>query len=304
MDGYYMATTDDISKAIPTYIETTEGGYFFYTYVNEVKAYINMVVSGTHVNGAYEATPSTVYTIDAEHHTLIAVVNEADYWFGTRNDKTYTTMGPCAVSYAGFYAEFYTVDDITPPADSSSSEDVPPVDSSSTPDDGGETPDVSAPADNTLPANLSFAGVANKASADTYMANNFSDWTITGKLGQTYAGYLGFGRSGDRVSSLTSSSISVSSAFTVKVVLKGNGSSGVATSTLTFTLIDVNGAVIATGYADGVSAICPPDGTDKTYSISFTFVDGKTWSDVSNLKIDFAKETGNIGLKTLDFVIA
>ena len=159
-------------------------------------------------------------------------------------------------------------------------------------------------AGSTLPTNLTFTGAANKASADDYMKTNYADWTITGKLGQTYGGYLGFGRSGDASSAITSGKISVTSEFTVSVVLKGNGSSGVATSTLTFTLVDEAGNVVATGYAGGVSAICPADGKDTTYSISFTFVEGKTWTDVSNLKISFAKSTGNIGLKSLEFVQA
>ncbi len=107
MDGYYMATTTNPAEAIYVYLEETEGGYYAYCYVDGQKTYINMVVSGTHVNGAYEATASTVYTIDAEHHTLIANVDGEDYWFATRNDKTYTTMGPCKVSYKGFYGEFY-----------------------------------------------------------------------------------------------------------------------------------------------------------------------------------------------------
>ncbi len=157
---------------------------------------------------------------------------------------------------------------------------------------------------NTLPSNLVFTDLVNKTSADDYLKANYADWTITGKLGKGYGGYLGFGRDGDKQSSITSGIISVSSEFTVQAVLKGNGSNKVMTSTLTFTLIDANGDVVATGYADGVSAICPPDAEDTTYSISFTFVDGKTWTDVSNLKIDFAKTTGNIGLKSLDFVTA
>ncbi len=115
MDSYYMATTDNIDNAIATYIEATTGGFYFYTYVNGVKTYINMVVSGTHVNGAYEATASTVYTIDEANKTLIASVDGTDYWFGTRNDKTYTTMGPCAVSYAGFYAQFYLLENVEEP---------------------------------------------------------------------------------------------------------------------------------------------------------------------------------------------
>ena len=160
------------------------------------------------------------------------------------------------------------------------------------------------PQGDVLPGNLVFTSAANKADGDSYFKSNFPEWKITGKLGQTYGGYLGFGRSGDSKSSITSSTISVSSAFTVTTVLKGNGSSGVATSTLTFTLIDKDGNTIATGYADGstTAAITPVDAKDTTYNISFTFVDGKTWTDVSNLVVSFSKATGNIGLKSLNFV--
>ena len=107
MSGYYMATTTNVDEAIDVYLEATEGGYYLYAMINGAKTYINMVVSGTHVNGAYEANASTVYTYDAESKTVIATVNNAPYWFGTRNDNTYTTVGPCATSYNGFYCQFY-----------------------------------------------------------------------------------------------------------------------------------------------------------------------------------------------------
>ena len=107
MSSYYMATSTNPAEAIYVYLENAEGGYYLYCYVNGAKTYINMVVSGTHVNGAYEATATTVYTIDAESKTVIAKVNGTDYWFATRNDNTYTTVGPCAVSYNGFFCEFY-----------------------------------------------------------------------------------------------------------------------------------------------------------------------------------------------------
>lgn len=110
MDGYYMATTDVHADALHVYIEETTGGYYLYCMVDGVKTYINCVVSDTHVNGKYETTASTVYRYDATSKTLIAVVNDTEYWFGTRNDKTYTTVGPCAVSYAGFYCQFYNID--------------------------------------------------------------------------------------------------------------------------------------------------------------------------------------------------
>ncbi len=494
MNGFYMATTEDKASALKVYLESTEGGYYFYCYVDGAKTYINMVVSddGLHVNGAYEATASTVYTLDADKNTLIAEVDGAPYWFGTRNDKTYTTMGPCKTEYEGFYGVLYstTVEDDDNTGDDNTGDDNTGDDntgdiiagkiviqfkdgdnikyvtgkhylytsSSGTQkweleltdnlaealavtiqenDDNtisfvaegkylfcngtdvkfvdaqddytkfvledatdgkfikcavanyngkaqylevysgyvtcysmndskaniytfslveadstvagtivipeqhvcseftdatctapkkctecGETEgqalghDYSngecnrcgakqpAAGETVLPGNLSFANLANKSSADSYMATNFPEWTITGKLGNGYAGYLGFGRSGDGTSSIKSSQIITNTAFTVTTVLKGNGSNGVASSTLTFTLVDAEGNTIATGYAEGsdVAAITPVDAKDTTYNISFTFVEGKTWSDVSNLVISFAKTTGNIGLKSLDFI--
>lgn len=107
MDGYYMATTTNVTNAIDIYVEETAGGYYLYTMDGSNKVYINMVVSGTHVNGAYEAAASTVYSWDAENATMVATVNDELYWFATRNDKTYDTIGPCKVSYNGFYCMFY-----------------------------------------------------------------------------------------------------------------------------------------------------------------------------------------------------
>ena len=114
--GYYMSTTTDEAAALDVYVEETDGGFYLYTMIDGVKTYINMVVSGTHVNGAYEATASTVYTYDETAKTMVATVNDELYWFATRNDNTYTTLGPAMVSYAGFYGQFYAepiVDDDT-----------------------------------------------------------------------------------------------------------------------------------------------------------------------------------------------
>ena len=148
--------------------------------------------------------------------------------------------------------------------------------------------------------NLSFSGIANKASGDSYMKTNYPNWVIGNKLGNGYAAYLGFGRDGSETSSLTSPLFSASKDFTLKAVIKGNGSDGVCSSTLTFTLLDNNGNVVATGYSNAVSAIQAVNGKDTTYNITFTYVDGKTYLDAAQLKISFAKDVGNIGLKTLN----
>lgn len=142
MNGYYMATTEDAASAIDVYLEETTGGYYLYCMVGGAKTYINMVISGTHVNGAYEATASTVYTYDATSKTVkasVTVGNKAaeDYWFGTRNDNTYTTVGPCAVSYNGFYCQFYgeggTTPDPTDPTDPTEPTEPTPTEPSTTP---------------------------------------------------------------------------------------------------------------------------------------------------------------------------
>ena len=114
---YYLDTTTDKDAALDVYLEETTGGYYLYTMLNGTKTYINMVVSGTHVNGAYETNASTVYTYDASSKTVIANVNGADYRFGTRNDKTYTTVGPVNVTYGNFYCKFYGVIGGTPGGD-------------------------------------------------------------------------------------------------------------------------------------------------------------------------------------------
>lgn len=119
MDGYYMATTTDYNAALDFYLESTEGGYYLYCYVNNVKTYVNFVVSGTHVNGAYETTANSVFKFNATG-LLVTTVNDTEYGFGTYN--TFTTLGPNKTSYTtNFFAEFYTLGtveggEVTPPA--------------------------------------------------------------------------------------------------------------------------------------------------------------------------------------------
>ena len=112
MSGFYMSTTTDASAALDVYVEETTGGYYLYAMISGTKTYISMVKAmGTdgkeHINGKYETAPSTVYTWDAEAKTLVADIDGEAYWHGTRSDKSYNTVGPCAVSFNGFYCQFY-----------------------------------------------------------------------------------------------------------------------------------------------------------------------------------------------------
>lgn len=106
LSGYYMSTVTAAADAAKVYVEATEGGYYLYAMVDGAKLYINMVVSGSYVNGKYEAAASTVYTYDATLKTLKASVGGADYIYGTTNAGTYTTVGPVKASEEPFYLQF------------------------------------------------------------------------------------------------------------------------------------------------------------------------------------------------------
>ena len=113
MNGFYMNTTTNVDEAIDVYLEETNGGYHLYCMVGG-KTYINATqVTGTdgkeHVNGTFDATASTVYTYDSTLKTLVVTLGDATYAFGTRSDKTYTTVGPCDVSKDPFICQFYGV---------------------------------------------------------------------------------------------------------------------------------------------------------------------------------------------------
>ena len=150
---------------------------------------------------------------------------------------------------------------------------------------------------------LSFSNAKKDESANTYLETNFPKWTRNGNLGKNYAGYLGFGK-GDKTCSITSGKFYATSDFKVSAVLKGNGSSGTMTSTVKFELLDANGDVVATGYANGSSTaeFTPKDGTETTYTITFTYVAGKTYKDATNLRLSFSKTTGNVSFKSLSVV--
>ena len=112
MSGYYMATGTNAVASLNVYLEETEGGYYLYSFIDGVKFYINMVINDTHVNGAYEATASTVYTYNTEIGTLTASVNNGTYAFGTRSDNTYTTVGPVSTANGNFYCQFYAAGEV------------------------------------------------------------------------------------------------------------------------------------------------------------------------------------------------
>ena len=111
MKGYYMATTQSAASAIDVYLENAPGGYYLYTMVDGKKQYMNLELSGTHINAVYRDTASAVFTYDTYLQTLVVTLDHptygaTEYAFGTYAD--YTTIGSTKTSRTdSYFCHFY-----------------------------------------------------------------------------------------------------------------------------------------------------------------------------------------------------
>ena len=115
---YYLATSSNILEAVDVYVEEANGGYHLY-YEKGGKHYINVEkVKGSdgydHVNAVIADTAVTVYTYNTELKTLTVTINDVSYALGTRNDKEYTTVGPCDISKDPFVCTFHIYEGANP----------------------------------------------------------------------------------------------------------------------------------------------------------------------------------------------
>lgn len=110
MSGYYMATSTSSAAAIDVYLEATNGGYYLYAMIGGKKQYMNMEVSGTHLNAVYRDTASTVFTYDSAKQTLVVSIDRPDkgvkeYAFGTYDN--YVTIGTTQTDKDSYFCHFY-----------------------------------------------------------------------------------------------------------------------------------------------------------------------------------------------------
>lgn len=128
MASYYFNTVESKDSAIKVYVESVDGGYNIYVSSDNgtTKKYINVTVSGTHVNSVFEDTAATVWTWDDTLKTLKTLVNSEDYVLGTSKSKTFTTVGPVKANADDNYiVQFVLVEsagsgdsgEVNPPAD-------------------------------------------------------------------------------------------------------------------------------------------------------------------------------------------
>ena len=95
MNGYYFASSTDITKAVDLYAEEVDGGYNVYFMSGSTKNYLYIELSGTHINAKFGSTKGVWY-VDPTYGALITEVDGSKYFLGTYS--TYVTFGGTAYS--------------------------------------------------------------------------------------------------------------------------------------------------------------------------------------------------------------
>ena len=68
---------------------------------------MNVIKNGTYINAVFEEKASSVWTFNTTLKTFTTKLDNKDYFLGTKNDASYTTLGPVADASKAFYANFY-----------------------------------------------------------------------------------------------------------------------------------------------------------------------------------------------------
>lgn len=115
IENHYITTSENVDDGIDVYVENvSEDTYRLYTLNGTAKKYIEIVASGSYVNAVFSDEATMTYSWDDSLKTYTAVVGSDTYVLGTRNDKTYTTVGACKTSYNPFYCQLFGTPAPTP----------------------------------------------------------------------------------------------------------------------------------------------------------------------------------------------
>ena len=86
VDGRYLKTTMNVLEAVDVYAEAVEGGYKFYTLVDDAKAYLNAYLNDsgkTSLN--FVAESASVYKYNAETFAWEVAIDGTNYYVGSYN---------------------------------------------------------------------------------------------------------------------------------------------------------------------------------------------------------------------------
>ena len=84
VDGRYLKTTEDASKAVDVYAEAVEGGYKFYILVDGAKQYIVIYINADNKQAMkYDPNGTTVYKLDPTTKAWVTTLDGTAYYPGT-----------------------------------------------------------------------------------------------------------------------------------------------------------------------------------------------------------------------------
>lgn len=91
MSGYYFATVEEAEAGVDVFLEKVEEGYRMYFLLDGVKQYIEVIISGTHINVVFTPTPTTYFVYNEEYNTMTITLTDS------------------RVCYLGTYGTFNTI---------------------------------------------------------------------------------------------------------------------------------------------------------------------------------------------------
>ena len=104
--NYRWNLTDDVSKAVPFYVEVVEGGYYVYFMSGETKTYLNIVKNGNYTNLLAGTEAKSVWTYDVSLETLVVEVEGKIYV--PKNYKNYGNVEAKTPDYEAAADNTYT----------------------------------------------------------------------------------------------------------------------------------------------------------------------------------------------------
>ena len=87
---WYMLSSQNVADAVDVFVEEVDGGLRLYFTIDGTKTYLDMYKNGEHYSLRLTTEPTAVYTLNTEHKTFVATLEDKECYIGTYN--TYDTF--------------------------------------------------------------------------------------------------------------------------------------------------------------------------------------------------------------------
>ena len=117
MSGYYFATVEEAEAGVDVFLEKVEEGYRMYFLLDGVKQYIEVIISGTHINVVFTPTPTTYFVYNEDYNTMTITLTDSRVCYlgtyGTFNTISASTIDKITSS-TSYVSHLYEYKEATP----------------------------------------------------------------------------------------------------------------------------------------------------------------------------------------------